>query len=375
MRSDLSAPLVPEGIKRPSAMSDDQGFRKLSSTSDDVWCVGMPSRQNTGDSIASTVATEGDLLSPKPGKARGFLGEPISPKPSAGARVLETVGERRGWKHFLRHVVPGYVAFVVGIVLGLAGAWFLDLYLHAHGEKPVPQEPYQLAAPPTDVPEEYLRSPSFNNACLIQHLKIPDGPRTFDACGFVINSTDELWNRRGSDVDASIDKYFHQGYLNAGSWGKRGVGHAALRAAVFSEMRAFPDIRIHITDCQCAGNDFDGYKCSMPDILEGTNTGPSAYGPATGRYARWTGMVQSFVKQNPENGQWQYYAEWGVHDEWALIQQLGLDFARVPHPPTNPEPFHDCTPLLRLIPGAPALDVDDAAVSPRAAKDAMLRGA
>merc|ERR1739838_646741 len=90
----------------------------------------------------------------------------------------------------------------------------------------------------------------------------------------------------------------------------------------------------------------------------GTNLGPSAYGPPTGRYARWTGLVESFVKRNPLTGQWQYYAEWGVHDEWALIQQLGLDFERVPHPPQNLEPLHDCTPLLKFTP-EPRMDDDD----------------
>merc|ERR1712039_746921 len=150
-------------------------------------------------------------------------------------------------------------------------------------------------------------------------------------------------------------------YLDAGSWGKRIVGKKALRDAVLTEMRAFPDIAIHITDCSCNGNDDDGYKCSMPDVLTGTNLGPSSYGPATGRYARWTGIVQSLVKQNPKTGQWQYYAEWGVHDEWALIQQLGLDFFRVPHPPTNSEPIHDGEPLLPFSHGRFSINKDDMA--------------
>ena len=56
-----------------------------------------------------------------------------------------------------------------------------------------------------------------------------------------------------------------------------------LKAMVAKVMTAFPDIRIHITDCFCVGNDVDGYKTTMPDILTGTNTGPSTYGPATGK--------------------------------------------------------------------------------------------
>jgi len=191
-----------------------------------------------------------------------------------------------------------------------------------------------------------------NNSCLIPNLDIPansDKPQTFDACGFVIRSTDEIWNLRINTAEA-IEKYFHEGYINAGSWGHRAIGKTELREGVLKEMNAFPDIKIHITDCACVGNDINGYKCAMPDVLEGTNTGDSIYGPATGRYARWSGMVQSIVKQNPATGQWQYYAEWGVHDEWALIQQLGLDFSRVPHAVKNVEPIHDCMPLARFTP-------------------------
>merc|ERR1712203_526525 len=188
------------------------------------------------------------------------------------------------------------------------------------------------------------------------------GPQTFDACGFDISSTDEVWNLRG-DVDAAIDKYFHEGYVDAGSWGRRIIGKKDLKDAVFAEMRAFPDIKIHITDCVCKGNDNDGYKCAMPDVLTGTNLGPSAYGPPTGRFARWTGLVESLVKRNPATGQWQYYAEWGVHDEWALIQQLGLDFARVPHPFFNNEPVHNCAPLFAFQgqDGEPVLNQQDLA--------------
>merc|ERR1719210_400135 len=101
-----------------------------------------------------------------------------------------------------------------------------------------------------------MASVPLDNSCLLPKISIPQGPRTFDACSFVVQSTDEIWNLRG-DVEAAIDRYFHEGYLNAGSWGRRGVGKVALKDAVLREMRAFPDIQIHITDCNCRGNDID----------------------------------------------------------------------------------------------------------------------
>lgn len=258
----------------------------------------------------------------------------------------------------MEHTLKVPITFVAGLLLGAVVACVVLLNSgFAVSEAPAVKIPYPAMPPPLTVPSSYMESESFNNSCLIENLVIPDGPQTFDACAFVIKSTDETWNVRGN-VDIAIDKYFHEEYLNAGSWGRRGIGKKALRDGVLAEMRAFPDIKIHITDCVCKGNDNDGYKCAMPDVLTGTNLGPSAYGPPTGRYARWTGLVESFVKRNPVTGQWQYYAEWGVHDEWALIQQLGLDFSRVPHPPINNEPLHDCSPLLKFLP-TPTMDKDD----------------
>ena len=67
----------------------------------------------------------------------------------------------------------------------------------------------------------------------------------------------------------------------------------------------------------CQGNDVDECKCAVPDLLEGTNTGASAWRLATGRYARQIGMVESSLKKIPDHvGQWQYVAEWGVQDAW-----------------------------------------------------------
>lgn len=284
-------------------------------------------------------------------------------------------GQSSEEKHVFSRQAAVPRAFAIG---GIFGATVALLAVHA---LPLPQavttlcshssfqesEPYVVETPPSVVPRAYMEALPLNNSCLIQNLDIPSGPQTFDACGFIIRSTDEVWNLRG-DVDAAIEKYFHDEYLNAGSWGGRMIGKRALRNAIYAEMRAFSDIQIHITDCVCKGNDNDGYKCAMPDVLTGTNNGPSAYGPATHRYARWTGMVQSFVKKNPATGQWQYYAEWGVHDEWALIQQLGLDFKRVPHPLANLEPIHDCVPLQRWgAAGQVAYDSQDAAAQQTAA--------
>eukprot|EP00413_Alexandrium_margalefii_P043420 CAMPEP_0204603992 /NCGR_PEP_ID=MMETSP0661-20131031/57585_1 /ASSEMBLY_ACC=CAM_ASM_000606 /TAXON_ID=109239 /ORGANISM="Alexandrium margalefi, Strain AMGDE01CS-322" /LENGTH=386 /DNA_ID=CAMNT_0051615105 /DNA_START=91 /DNA_END=1251 /DNA_ORIENTATION=- len=348
--SALSSPLLGNPQAGNPAKPSKVGGGGGAKLGDMAWWSEAPSRQSTGGSTAAS--TTGGT----------------SPDISYLPRRLERLQEQRGWKYFFKHTMAVPLALAFGTMIGAAST---SLFLRGLGAKPAAPPtsptpvatgpmPYALAMPPLQVPVAYMMSPALNNSCLIPQITTPSGPQTFDACGFVIESTDAVWNARG-DVDAAIEKYFHEDYVNAGSWGRRMIGKKVLRDAILSEMRAFPDIRIHITDCVCKGNDLNGYKCAMPDILTGTNMGPSGYGPATGKFARWTGLVQSLVKRNPKTGQWQYYAEWGVHDEWALIQQLGLDFTRVPRPAVNTEPLHDCTPLVSFGP-EPQMDANDAAI-------------
>jgi hypothetical protein len=333
---------------------------------DESWFHESASRQTTG----TTVATEDDIHVSLDKPLLYGVGGASAHRYSRTSKAENLVGnlsvlkEQRGWKHFFRHVMAIPCAFVGGIFIGvmatlLVFAWFaVD---KVGSGLPHQQGAYQLTPPPYEVPQAYLESKPLDNSCLIPKLSFPSSkPQTFDACAFVVKSTDEVWNLRG-DVEEAIEKYFHEEYVDAGSWGKRIIGKKALKDAVLSEMRAFPDIQIHITDCVCRGNDVDGYKCAMPDVLTGTNLGPSGYGPATGKRAKWTGMVESLVKRNPKTDQWQYYAEWGVHDEWSLLQQLGLDFARIPHVPANIEVLHDCDPLVQFAWNSTSIDEPDKA--------------
>mmetsp|Transcript_47015 Transcript_47015/g.73413 ORF Transcript_47015/g.73413 Transcript_47015/m.73413 type:complete len:354 (-) Transcript_47015:107-1168(-) len=318
---------------------------RLPSLPDDAeWMVGTIEHQVTVGSETSevTVASTADHY-------KNSLHQPLI-RGIESPRLWPRKFASPGSKYPLVAVISG--TLVAGIAIGFVVACVLLPMLFSKQSTDIAQshpDLYQLVPPPTGVPDAYYAATPFNNENLIPNLPtiraVAGKPQTFDACGFIVQSTDDVWNRRGN-VDEAIEKYFHADYVDAGSWGTRIIGKEALKRAVWSEMRAFPDIQIHITDCLCSGNDVDGYKCAMPDVLTGTNTGPSSWGPATGKRAKWTGLVESLVKQNPKTGQWQYYAEWGVHDEWALIQQLGLDFSRVPHPKVNSEPLHDGKALV-----------------------------
>jgi len=193
-------------------------------------------------------------------------------------------------------------------------------------------------------------APDFDNSCLLNdfHLTPPTkgAPTTWlEHCpGWVVNTTDAVWNlpesRDVAQRNATLEKYFYQNWTSYTSWGAVTTGMPALQDLVASTLSAFPDLKIHITDVFCYGNDIDGYKTVMPDVLTGTNTGASGYGPATGRKVKYGGTAITYVQR--VQGEWVYVAEWLLHDEWSLISQLGFDdLTKVPHKPLALEP-HDC---------------------------------
>merc|ERR1711879_363492 len=134
-------------------------------------------------------------------------------------------------------------------------------------------------------------------------------------------TTDEVWNTR-KDINGSLEKYFYEDWESHTSWGYTVSGMDNLKVLVARTLVAFPDLKIHVTDVFCYGNDVDGYKSVMPDVLTGTNLGPSLYGPATGRRVAYSGLAVCYIQK--VRGRWQYITEWQLHDEWALISQLGF---------------------------------------------------
>ena len=68
-------------------------------------------------------------------------------------------------------------------------------------------------------------------------------------------------------------------------------------------LTAFPDIKLHIVDTFCDGNDVDGYKTSMPVLHTGTHTGyHPVFGEPTGKTLTWYGVPNTFIKKI--KGEW-----------------------------------------------------------------------
>jgi len=188
-----------------------------------------------------------------------------------------------------------------------------------------------------------------DNTCLLSHSLQPpsdDAPAEFlaECPEWVIRTTDLVWNSDDrTGVNKTLEKYFHENFTSHGSFGTQYSGIASLKEAVASTMSAFPDLEIHVSDVYCVGNDIDGYKTVMPDQLVGTNMGASAYGPATGLAVNYSGIALTYVQKNEETGEWQYVAEWVLHDELSLVSQLGfLADASVRVPNTTSRPNTDC---------------------------------
>lgn len=181
----------------------------------------------------------------------------------------------------------------------------------------------------------------FSNECLLGKVLEPptkDAPATFlsECPAWVINTTDLVWNTK-PDVNTSLEEYFYKDFESHSSFGRIFRGMDALKSMVKRTQAAFPDLRVHITDVYCVGNDVDGYKTIMPDILTGTNLGASDYGPATNRSVSYSGLAVSYVQQ--VRGKWQYIAEWVLHDELSIYRQLGLDNSSVlPSSSITPNP-------------------------------------
>ena len=190
---------------------------------------------------------------------------------------------------------------------------------------------------------------AFDNSCLLKNnnLQPPttNAPKTFlkDCAAWVVNTTDMVWNDNGKyNVNETLEQYFHPEFTSYGSFGTKRVGMEQLKNAVATTKLSFPDLEIHITDAFCIGNDIDGYKTIMPDVLTGTNLGDSQYGPATGKKVTYSGIAVTYVQKNPVTNEWQYIAEWILHDEFSIISQLGIKNLP-PHPNTTSSPNIDCT--------------------------------
>jgi hypothetical protein len=166
-----------------------------------------------------------------------------------------------------------------------------------------------------------------------------------DCRRFVIESTDATWHTGSwEQTEAAIDKYFAEHWQSVRGFGTVINGRAGLREFMRDWLKGFPDVFIMVSDLFCEGNDDVGYKTTMPYVLTATNTGPSMYGPATGRSVKYHGIANCYIKQI--GGQWQYTGEWDVPDMWSFLVQLNVSIDSQAHPQRDTMHLDQCKPLF-----------------------------
>jgi len=187
--------------------------------------------------------------------------------------------------------------------------------------------------------------PALNNTCMDRATVPPAGPKTFDCRGFVIESTDATWHSRSwTATEEAIGKYFAEGWQSVRAFGTIINGRDGLAAFMKEWLKGFPDVFIMASDLFCEGNDEAGYKTTMPYVLTATNSGPSVYGPATGRRVQYHGIANCYIKRI--DGQWQYTNEWDVPDMWSFLAQLNVSIDAQAHPQTDLMTIDECKPLF-----------------------------
>merc|ERR1712079_384740 len=120
----------------------------------------------------------------------------------------------------------------------------------------------------------------YNNSCLYNQVGLNrEEPRNFDCPRWVIETTDQIWNmyRDFDVVESYLRRYMADDWESITSMGEYLQGIDEVICLVNTTLTAFPDIKLHIMDTFCDGNDIDGYKTSMPVLHTATHTG---YHPA-----------------------------------------------------------------------------------------------
>ena len=135
----------------------------------------------------------------------------------------------------------------------------------------------------------------------------------FDIEDLVRRSTHEIWNRR---MFGKVEEYYAPNYLCHSASDRELYGIGDLREDILARIAAFPDAAMHIDDLYWNDDGGGRYRTAVLWTLVGTHTGPSRYGPPTGRRVRVMGITNHIV----EGGKFvQEWTEWG---EFNLLKQL-----------------------------------------------------
>ena len=135
----------------------------------------------------------------------------------------------------------------------------------------------------------------------------------FDVEDFVRRSTHEIWNWR---LFGKIPEYFAANYLCHTASDRELYGVGDYTQDVLARIAAFPDASMEIDDLYWNDDGGGRYRVAVLWTMLGTHTGPSIYGPPTGRRVRVMGITQYHVAHR------KFTQEWTEYGEFNLMKQL-----------------------------------------------------
>ncbi|WP_433136207.1 ester cyclase [Actinomadura nitritigenes] len=145
------------------------------------------------------------------------------------------------------------------------------------------------------------------------------GVRSFgfaDAPDYIEKITYAIWN--GPDRDPGLIGRYYGADTAIHMDGGDLCGADAVIANTEARLVAFPDFHGQIDDTIWTGDEKTGYRTSMRWTWTGTNAGPSAFGPATGRRVAFTAIADCVIRGE------MIVEEWLGANPLDLARQLGL---------------------------------------------------
>ena len=155
-----------------------------------------------------------------------------------------------------------------------------------------------------------------------------------DIVDYIVRITHRIWEEK--HVGYIYDTYSHRSKV-MDDLGLQ-YGRDKIVADTVHTINAFPDVRIYADEIVWAGDDEVGFHTSHRGFFVGHNTGPSRYGPPTGRKVVVWATANCVALEN------EIFEEWVLYNTTSLLRQLGFDLrqkAREFGSQADPDGFSD----------------------------------
>lgn len=140
-------------------------------------------------------------------------------------------------------------------------------------------------------------------------------PEFVDIADYIVRITSWIWDDK--NVDLCKRYYSDDGIIHTLAGEISGVD--TVIANTWKTLEGWPDRTLDADNVVWSGNENDGYYSSHLITSQMTNTGPSEFGPPTGKKARVRTVADCLCFEN------KVIEEWLMRDNLGLVSQMGLD--------------------------------------------------